>query len=96
MRKESVVVVAGAVLADRDLLDPELRRVLGYQGAEVDVPRTGHGLTGELLPNFNAYLVAPATNRGTEVDRQFVWWKAEARQSLNCFRRDARCSAAPS
>src|SRR5881275_3725371 len=75
MREEPIVIAFGAGRADCDLLDSGLRCVLSDQRTQVDVSGPRHRLAGELFPNIGTHLITTSTDRGSEVDRQLVWWK---------------------
>ena len=94
--KEAVVVAPGTRRAHGDFLDAHLRRVLGYEGSEIDISRARRGLPGELLPYLGADLITTAANRRAEVHGELVWCQAVPRQSRDSLSRNSRCGASPS
>jgi len=95
VRKEAIVIVAGAGSTDGDLLHSGLSRVLGDQGSEIDVAGPGRRLSGELLADLGAHLVAAAAYRRSQMDCELVGWQTVSRERGNRFRRDVGCCAFP-
>src|SRR6476646_5511666 len=60
MRKKSIVVAAGAALADGDLADAGCARVIGDEGAKIHARRTVDGPPRERGEDIRADLVAVA------------------------------------
>jgi hypothetical protein len=93
VRKEAIIIVAGARRADGDFLHSGLSRVLRDQGPEIDVAGSGRRLSRELLADLGAHVVAAAAYRRSQVDRKLVGRQAVSRQRRNCLGRDVgRCA----
>jgi hypothetical protein len=93
VRKEAIIIVAGARRADGDFLHSGLSGVLGDQGSQIDVAGTGRWLSGELLADLGTYLVASPADCRSQMDRELVGRQAVSRQRRNCLGGDVgRCA----
>ena len=95
MREEPLIIVPRTELTNRDLLHPEIRRVLRDQRSEIDVARSRDGLPRELLANIDTHLVAPPTDRRAEMNCELVGRVAIPRERLNCLGGYLRHRASP-